>query len=356
MPTTRKLRRADGRTVYHVQIRLKDHDSQTATFDRKADAEEWAARTEAALRERRHFPDRAMRRLKFGELIDKFVDSEIEQRAVRDITRLTNQMDWWGELLGRDTPLIDITPARIVECRDRLTHGETISGKPASPATVNRYLAVLSKAMSAAVKEWFWLPDNPCRNVRRPTEPRGRVRFLSDDERERLLEACKKSTDPRLYPLVLAAISTGARQGELLSLRWGDIDFERGSATIEDTKNGDRRAVPVVGLIAEVLQEWGRVRIFGNDRVFAGRKGHTTFPRKAWLAALNEAQIKNFTFHDLRHTAASYLAMSGATLVELATILGHKTLQMVQRYAHLTEQHSNRVALKMANRFLGKAL
>ena len=136
------------------------------------------------------------------------------------------QLDWWKRELG-DYRLVDVTPARIAECRDRLRNTPLPNKKKRAPATVVRYLAVLSHAFSVAMKEWGWVDDNPCRKVTKPKEPRGRVRFLDDDERERLLEACRASTSKMLYPLVVLALSTGMRKGEMLGLHWDQIDFAR---------------------------------------------------------------------------------------------------------------------------------
>jgi len=109
-----------------------------------------------------------------------------------------------------------------------------------------RYLAALSHAFSIAIREWGWTDDSPLRKVGKPKEPRGRVRFLDDRERECLLEACRASGSPLLYPIVVLAIATGMRRGELLHLRWDQVDFTRNIITLHETKNGERRAIPLV--------------------------------------------------------------------------------------------------------------
>jgi len=110
--------------------------------------------------------------------------------------------------------------------------------------------------------------------------------------------------------------------------------------------------LPLAGRASELLRQMASVRRLGSNAVFAGRNGKALFPRDAWEAALVKAEISDFRFHDLRHTAASYLAMSGATLAEIAEVLGHRTLQMVKRYAHLTEQHTSSVVSRMNSKFL----
>ena len=174
--------------------------------------------------------------------------------------------------------------------------------------------------------------DNAATRVRARKEPRGRLRYLSDEERSRLLAACRASDDGRLYPLVVVALGTGARQGELLGLRC--------RATLEHTKNGERRVLPLVpleGPALDTLKEKSAVRGIEADDVFGSLRGLPTFPRNAWDQAIQESGVPDFHFHDLRHTFACYMAMSGATLAELAGAIGHKTLAMVKRYAHLSE-------------------
>jgi integrase len=184
--------------------------------------------------------------------------------------------------------------------------------------------------------------------VQRLRAPRGRVRVLSDEERPRLLAACQGSRTRCLYLVVLLAVSTGGRKMEILALRWPDVDLQREVLTFHQTKNREPRRVPLTGPALTLMQHHARRRRRDTDLVFPRRDGHRPVEiRAAWQRALRDAGIADFRFHDLRHSAASYLAMEGASLVELAEVLGHKTLAMVQRYAHLTEAHTRRVVARM---------
>ena len=150
---------------------------------------------------------------------------------------------------------------------------------------------------------------------------------------------------------MLFALTTGMRRGELMGLHWQDVDLERGVAVLHNTKNGDRRSVPIVPEVAELLRAQGKVRRLDNDLIFASDGRDPVWIDKFWYRALKAAKLKNFRFHDLRHTAASYLAMSGATVPELAAVLGHRTLQMVKRYAHLSDQHTGTVIERMTRKY-----
>ena len=247
----RKLR--DGKTVYRVRVRLKGHPVETASFERKTDAKKWAASTEAAIREGRHFKTSESKRHTLGELIDRYRDSVLPQKGESMQKNQWTQLEWWKGRLG-DQLLADITPALIGEHRDLLLKEKGERGKKRSPSTVARFMAALSHAFSIAVKEWGWMDDSPMRKVSKPKEPRGRVRFLDDDERGKLLTACQESEQPYLYPIVVLALSTGARKGEILNLEWGDIDLQRKVAILHETKNDDRRALPLAGRSLDVIK------------------------------------------------------------------------------------------------------
>lgn len=353
MATIDKHAAQDGKITYRVRVRLKGHPVQTASFARLTDARRWAQQTEAAIREGRHFKTAEAKRHTLAELIDRYVADVLPRK--RDAKQQARQFDWWKRQIG-DRPLSDVTPALVAEYRDRLAKGLTYRHAPRAPATVVRYLAALSHCLSVGVKEYGWIDDNPVRKVTKPKEPRGRVRFLSDEERERLLRACRAdAVEPRIYPVVVLALSTGMRAQEVMRLRWPDVDLSRGRVVLHQTKNGERRAVPVAGPALELLRQHAKVRRIDTDLLFPGnRKAGQPFSlRPAWDRVIKHAEIADFRFHDLRHSAASYLAMSGASLAEIGEILGHKTLQMVKRYSHLSESHTANVVARMNSRIFG---
>jgi len=336
----------DGKTRYRVQIKMKGYPAQTATFERKTDAKKWAQDIESAIRDGRHFKTVEAKRHTFEEMIDRYIKSILPTKGAQKTNQKT-QLEWWKSRLG-DYTLADTTPSLIAQYRDELLQSETLRGKKRSPSTVNRYLAALSHCFTIAVKEWEWIDDSPMRKVRKPTEPRGRVRFLSDDERERLLVSCKESESSLLYPIVVLALSTGARRTEILTLKWNQIDLQRGQITLYETKNNEIRSLPLAGLALKLIKNLSKVRRIDTDLLFPGKnRKEPVNIRWIWEVALKKAEIEHFRFHDLRHSAASYLAMNGATLAEIAEVLGHKTLAMVKRYAHLSESHTSKVVEKM---------
>jgi integrase len=348
MASIRERTNKDGNLVYRVEIRLKGFPAQRATFRRRTAARKWVQHTEAAIREGRYFETAEARKHTFADLAARFINDVLPNKSPHAASAQKAQMLWWKEQLGNYL-LADVTPALITECRDKLLTGTTKRGYRRSPSTVVRYMAALSHAFTIAVNEWEWMEDSPMRKVKKPKEPRGRVRFLSDEERERLLAACQKSDNPYLYPVFVLAISTGMRQGEIMGLKWEDVDLNQGRVTLHDTKNVERRVVPAVDKALELLKEHAKVRRINTPLLFPS-KVDPQKPmdlRAPWKAALAAAKIEDFRFHDTRHSAASYFAMNGASLAEIAEILGHKTLQMVKRYAHLSEAHTAGVVERM---------
>jgi integrase len=360
-----------GEISYRAQIRVRGK-SESATFPKKSEAVEWAASLETAIREGKHFPHAVARRTSFDALAAAYVrdalgDFDAKQRATR-----IQQITWWsGQFKGKT--VAEITPdvikaTRAICAAEKFTRGkpredentgEMIPPKeyPRSNATVNRYLAALSDAMTYAVHEHSpsLLASNPVAGIGRKSEPKGRTRFLSDDERTRLLDACQKSAWPPLHALVLLAITSGARRTEMTSLRWDDVDTTTGRALVQKTKNGEQRTLIVAGEALKALQvlEAARAEKPKDERsefVFpnpSGVPGAVKFFDTDWHAALDAAGISGFRFHDLRHTCASYLAAQKCSLLEIADVLGHKTLAMVQRYSHLVVDHKAGVIERM---------
>ena len=323
---------------YRVRIRVKPYPPQTATFSTLVQAQQWAESTEAALRSGHTLSPR----LTLNEAISRYVTTVLPEKSPRHQYTQSRQLKWWTHHLG-SLPLEEITPALIVQWRDHLA-------SRLSNGTVNRYLAALSAVFSACMRDWMLLDQNPMSKVRRLRESRGRVRWLTDDERGRLLEACRESTSSALYVIVILALSTGARRGELLSLTWDQVDLTGGTIYLDTTKNGERRVLPLTGQALELMRQHPKGK---SKFVFPGP--HTGKPlslRTTWQTAVKRAGLEDFRFHDLRHSCASYLAMNGASLLDIATILGHRDLETTKRYSHLSDGHIRNVLADMTRQRL----
>lgn len=349
MATIEKRVGKAGKTTWRVRVRRQAGPPLTKSFDRKIDAEAWARSIEHKLDTGDYVPSSEARKRSLGEAIDRYLQVTLPQsKFQKNASEQTRMLKWWKEELGT-RPLVTLTAATIAEIRDRLATETTRTGQLRKGATINRRIAALSGVLTTTVKEYGWLTKNPIPNVTRMPDSKGRERFLTDDERRALLVGCDASSLTLLAPLVRLALATGARKGELLGLQWPDVNLERRVVRFLDTKNGDSRTVPLALSAVEVLRTWRKDRLPVGP-VFPETVDHVD---KYWREARAAAGLTDFRFHDLRHSAASYLAMSGASLMDIAAILGHKTLAMVKRYSHLSEQHTTAAVDRMAEKFLG---
>ena len=231
-----------------------------------------------------------------------------------------------------DKYLHEITPFLVQKYQTQRRQEKTNRGGLVSVAYVNRELACL-KCMFRLAIEWDHATENPVKKIKFEKENNSRVRFLEKEELKKVLDFC----GPRLKPVVILAVNTGMRKAEIQNLKWRDVDIQRGFLTLYSTKNGETRRVPLNNTAKEALMSVSKHP--ESPYIFCNTDGiHYNFSG-VFEKALGKAGIKDFRFHDLRHTAASYLAMSGVDLNTIRDILGHKSLDMVLRYAHLSPTH-----------------
>lgn len=365
MASLRSKRRSDGSLTYHVQVRVKGHPPQTASFERKTDAKRWGEQTEASIRQRRYFDVFEAQRHTAAEMIDRFVSDVLPHRP-KQRRDLISHLAWWKSEVGAHL-LSELSPSVLSAARDKLSRGKTVRKKKRAPATVLRIMASMSAVLKVAERDWQWIDSSPMAKISKPVASRGRVRFLSAVERNSLLAACTELGHPYLHTIVVIALSTGMRLGEIMRLRWELVDVRDslaiGHAQLLETKNGERRGVPIAGTALAAIRSLARKEdkthglLFPSIRLKPKTKEEVEKPmdfRRPWEGVVAEAKLKDFRFHDLRHSAASYLAMNGATASEIAAVLGHKTLAMVKRYAHLSASHTASVVARMNAQVFGE--
>ena len=353
MAQIRERIKKNGKKSYFVRIRMKGKPEATASFERLTDARLWASSTETEIREGRYTKSTEAQRHTLSDLVDRYI-RDVLPRKPKIRAEYTLQLKWWANQIG-DVLLSDLTPSLISEHRDLLCCKITNRKSIISNSRVNRYMSALSSTISTAVREWEWMEDNPLRKISKLKEPRGRVRYLTNEERESLLTACKESHNTDLYLTVILAISTGGRRAEIWGLRWKCVDLKNGFITFEETKNDEPRSVPLAGHAFELMMERSKVPRIDTDLVFPSPKNpQNRFDfRRPFQIALKTAQIEDFRWHDLRHCTASYLVMAGVDMRTVAEILGHKTLQMTQRYTHLSPEHLKDAVAKMNLKIFG---
>lgn len=206
--------------------------------------------------------------------------------------------------------------------------------KGAAPKTVNDELTLLSHAYKLAIREWEWVTVNPVQRVSRERVRNQIERWLSPDEEKRLLAA----SPVWLKEIIVFAINTGLRQGEILNLEWPRVDLFRRTITLLEQKNGSKDTLPLNGSALEVLKARARARSTQTDFVFFNKVGNrrdaTSGLRRAFYPAMKEAKVERFRFHDLRHTFATRLVQAGVDIYTVQKLGRWKTISMVMRYAH----------------------
>ena len=257
MAQIRERLRKNGKKSFFVRIRMKRQPEVTASFDRLTDARLWASSTETAMREGRYIKTKEAQKHSLSDLVERYI-REVLPGKPNVSSDYAFQLEWWKTQIG-DVLLSELTPVLISEYRDLLSKKITFRKTQISHATVNRYLAALSTAISTAINEWGWMEDNILRKVSKLKEPRGRVRYFSDEERERFLLACKESHNSDLYVAVILALSTGGRKNEIWGLSWKDVDLKNGFITFEETKNDEPRSVPLQGHALELMLKRSKV-------------------------------------------------------------------------------------------------
>ena len=303
-------------------------------------------------------------------LIKKYLlDYASKKKSIWDIQK---RLEYWQRTLGHLT-LEELTPAIISTQKRDL-------GKTRSGATVNRFLGVLSSCLSYGVKELHWTDDNPLRKVQKEAEDSGRIRWLSDEERERLFKGLEECESPVLKDLVIFCLAVGCRRGEALGLRWQDIDFEKLQIHFRNVKrrtvcadaSTDKDGNVVIkfdkNVIDAGLKNSSKIKIISIDddafgplkqlllkRKIASRsdKVFPEDPRHAWQNLVKRIGLEDFRFHDLRHTCASYALQAGKTLIEVATLLGHESLVSAKRYAHHAPEANKHTGAAVASRLFG---
>lgn len=300
--------------IYWCSIKMQGTRIQESlkTDNRKL-AEKLYAKVYTEAVEGRYFDQVKAKRILFSEMVEKYLS---KYEKLRGRTSLTRLMPVFGQLT-----LAEITTERISDYhRDRL--------KVVKPATVYQELSLMRRMFNVARREWKWVRDNPVADLSFSVgNKNARERWLNYEEEKRLLDCAGNPV--WLRPVLVFALHTGMRRGEIISLKWTDVDFPRRLVRVLKSKNGEKRSVPMSKTVYELLR--GQ-----NIRDISGR----VFPvsarclRQGFEKAVDRAGLQDFTFHDLRHTFATRLVQNGAELYKVKELLGHKSISMTMRYSH----------------------
>ncbi len=293
----------------------------------KRAAEQALAKRKTEVAENKFLDKKRQEKIRFAYFAHQFIEyySKPNKRSwKRDIQLVNNLVSFFQEKLLHELTPLDIEKYK----KERI--------KTVASATVNRELACLKTIFNKAI-EWEKVEQNPVRKVKLYKENNRRVRYLESNEIDRLLRECSG----HLNPIIIVALNTGMRRGEILNSKWSDVDINQRLIYIMNSKSGEKREIPVNNLLLELLKRLKEGS--KSDYVFSHEDG-SPFGKvdKGFRSACKRAGIKDFRFHDLRHTFASHLVMNGVDLKTIQELLGHKSLEMTLRYAHLSPDHKRK--------------
>ncbi|MGK9338868.1 site-specific integrase [Sinorhizobium meliloti] len=321
MATIRKLR---GR--WQAQVRRRGMKPRCKSFDTKQEAEKWARDLENQVDRFGAAPDtKILETTTLGELLERYQRevSPTKRGSVQEIQRIDVLRR--HELAYRT--MIGLSQQDIASFRDERL-------RSVAPSTAVRELAILSHVIEVSIRDWgLPLGRNVVKLVRRPVVRNERKRRLQGDEEQRLLDACAGGKIPFFKTLIILAIETGMRRGEILGLQWSDISHNRRVIALKMTKNGSGREVPLSQRAFDALTEWKTRADPDQPRLFPMAPGSL---EQAWYRLLTRAEVTELRFHDLRHEGVSRLFERGLNVIEVSSISGHKELRMLKRYTHLS--------------------
>ena len=339
---------------YRALIRRGNQPSISKTFTRKSDAVAWARSIEVQI-ERGEYKRDAW--ITLSDAIDRYLTEKPRLKKGKLLlgeeiaTCEKTYLEWWRNRLGHKK-LSDLRKSDFSDARSDLL--KTVSrrtGKSLSPASVNRRVARISSVLSICVKIWDWSDTNPVLELPQFQEVQ-RKRYLSDYELRSLLDSLDVAVEPSIKPLILLSITTGRRAGELIYVRWRDINWDSGAIYLWDTKN-DTHSTAYLQPVAQTAIErlWEGKGREPEAFVFQNKSGRVPFHyHRSWHQIRQAAGLNDFRFHDLRHSAASLMAMAGKSLAEIGAVLGHKSVRSTQRYAHFAEDHRRNTASVLGDR------
>lgn len=320
MATTRKR---NG--LWQVQVRRKNAPHVSKSFRNKADADAWARQMEVeADRGSLRSDPRVLEGIALGQCVERYRDEVSPQKRGHEVERWILNAFLRTPLSKRS--LASITPKDFAEYRDERL-------KKISPSGLNRELVILHHLYETAKLEWGYpLVENPLSLIRKPRNNPPRERRLREGEYDRLLAGAEKCRNKLIQPLIILAVETAMRRGELLAIRRKDIDFTNSRLRIPLTKTGAARTIPLSRLAVQTLRALVDDGSDGNDRAIPLRANAL---RLCWDRLKNRSGIADLHFHDLRHEAVSRFFEQGLGVAHVAAISGHKDFRMLARYTHL---------------------
>lgn len=354
------IRKINNKNSIHFKatVRIKGYKPEYKTFSTLTAAKEWAKKTEVAMKDGSYrqnacFDNNGLKIEYVSQLID-FFKQNVAQNRYKTPEKYNCMFEWWAQQIG-NIQIKNLSAATLTQCKNILINEKITIGKKTEkrkPNTINKYLMCMSAILTHAVKELELIPANPMANVKNLKKPNGRTRFLSHDEINKLAQACKAESD-YIYVFFLISLTTGARYSEVLHLNIKSFDFDNSQVFYLNTKNNEHRGVHIPTNVLSIIQNYITDNNIQNYLFINPKTNQFYYIRGILQKIIKNIGLSDFHIHDIRHTTASYIAMNGGSLLDIAEILGHKSIVMARRYSHLTQKHTASIIENVSNNLLG---
>jgi integrase len=336
----------NGRNRYQYIIEL--HRSgrriyKSKTFDTKREALQWEKKflyeVDAGI-----ITKESLKKRKVSDGIQKYISTVLSQRP-KNARNVLQHLKWWENRIG-NYQLSEVIPALCAECRDQLLKEVGPKGKVRKSGTALRYIATMSAVFEYCMKDWMWISQNPLRAIKKPSPGRRKTRFFTLNEISKIYNLCASSNSIYMLPIFTIAIHTGMRRGEILSLRWENIDFPEREIHLPTSKNGEPRDIAMTNDVYKALSE---LALSNDSRNFGLVFPSPNDPQKpvdiksTWERVLQKAGITDGSFHTIRHSTCSYLASLNISPTLIARIVGHKDSRTTDIYIDAVKSHRHEV-------------
>lgn len=354
-------------TSYQAVIRIKGYPKKYDTFKLKSDAQKWAEPIELAMKNGTYKevpvfeenPERAS--IKTVHDLIKYFREKIAPSRYADVSKYDAMYDWWDERLG-SVDVVDVSASMISACKEVLMTEPIFKGKDKDGNeiysirknnTINKYMMCFSAVLTWAVDELEIIEYNPKRKVRNMPKPKPRDRFMAIEEIAIYLNACREHSF-MVYLFVLIALSTAARYSEVLRLTVENVNFETPEIYYLDTKNGEHRGEPIERELADLIRKYLDENNITTGNIFRPKRSDGEYPyiKGVLEKIIKKLDLPNLHIHDMRHTLASHMAMSGCGMQDIADTLGHKSLSVTRQYIHLTKKYQAEMLHKVVRKII----
>jgi integrase len=348
-------------TSYQARIRIKGYHEITQTFKLKSEAQAWAEPIEQQMKNGTYketpteisINDNQIKLVYVSDLINYF-RTEIAPKRYSYSEKYNVMYEWWEDKIGK-IKVRELSASILSSCKQALiTEKITVGTRTTTRSnnTINKYLMCMSAVLTYAANELELIDMNPMSKIRSMSKPRKDPRFLSDEEIKAFSSGCQKHS-LMIYIFFLIALKTGGRFNEVRHLEVKDLDFLNNRVYFLNTKNKTHRAVHLDATTLGLIEKYMESKKIKSGYIFANdKKGIQLYEIKGVLnQIIKDAGIKNFRIHDIRHTTASIMAQNGATLLEIAEVLGQKSLTVTRNYSHLTRKHTEELLASIMDKY-----